>query len=509
MDHQTLRDPYRGGTRMSAQLPSPRVLMSLPPVIVWFRQDLRLADHPALTAAAQSGQPVLPLYILDDTAPGPWKRGRASRWWLHHSLEALSADLAVRGSRLTLRRGGSVEVLADVIAATGATSVYTSRCYEPWAGKLETEAHARLADLGVELKRYAGNLLFDPDRVRTKTGEVYKVYTPFWRTVSAMDVRSPLPAPKILVAPAKWPKTEKLAAFDLLPTKPDWSGTIRQTWTPGSAPAAQRLTAFLDEAVGTYGTDRNRPDKVGTSRLSPHLHFGEISTATCWHATKTRMQARTGADKGAETFMKELVWREFSYSLLHHWPDLPETPFRKDFANFPWQPDTIKLQAWQKGLTGFPIVDAGMRELWATGWMHNRVRMIVGSFLVKDLLISWTAGEAWFWDCLVDADLASNAASWQWIAGSGADAAPYFRVFNPQKQGETFDPDGAYVRKWIPEIKRLPNNLIHAPQLAPPEILQACDITLGKTYPRPIVDHTTARNKALAALAKMKASTSG
>jgi deoxyribodipyrimidine photo-lyase len=476
------------------------------PIIVWFRQDLRVADHPALTAAAQSGQPVIPLYILDHTSPGSWKRGGASRWWLHHSLGALSQDLAALGSRLILRHGHSAAVLAEMAVATGATAVYTSRCYEPWAGRLEAHAHAALADAGVELKRYAGNLLFDPDRVRTKTGEVYKVYTPFWRTVSAMDVRVPLPAPAALKTPAKWPTGDKLATFDLLPTKPDWSGTMRQSWTPGSAGAAVRLTTFLDAAVGAYSTDRNRPDKVGTSRLSPHLHFGEISPATCWHATRTRMQAKPGADQGAEVYMKELVWREFSYNLLHHWPDLPEVAFRKDFAAFPWQTDAAKLRAWQKGMTGYPIVDAGMRELWATGWMHNRVRMIVGSFLVKDLLISWTEGEAWFWDCLVDADLASNAASWQWIAGSGADAAPYFRVFNPQKQGETFDPDGAYIRKWIPEIKRLPNKLIHAPQLAPPEILRACGITLGETYPRPIVNHAEARDAALAAFAKIRGS---
>jgi deoxyribodipyrimidine photo-lyase len=418
------------------------------PIIVWLRQDLRLADHTALTAAALSCQPILPIYILDDAAPGAWTRGAASRWWLHHSLDALGRDLAALGSRLLLRRGASATVLADLAAATGAKTVHTSRCYEPWAGQLETVVHAALGAAGVELKRYAGNLLFDPDRVRTKTGEVYKVYTPFWRTVSAMDVRLSLPVPKALATPAKWPKSETLLAFDLRPTKPDWSGTMQQSWTPGSTGARDRLTTFLDEHVSAYATDRNRPDRTGTSRLSPHLHFGEISPATCWHATRMRMQARPGADQGGETFLKELVWREFSYNLLHHWPDLPDAAFRKDFAAFPWAPDTAdtraKLRAWQKGLTGYPIIDAGMRELWATGWMHNRVRMIVGSFLVKDLLIPWTAGEAWFWDCLVDADLASNAASWQWIAGSGADAAPYFRVFNPQKQGETFDPDGTY-----------------------------------------------------------------
>jgi deoxyribodipyrimidine photo-lyase len=475
------------------------------PIIVWFRQDLRLADHPALAAVAQSGRPVIPVYILDDTSPGAWKRGAASRWWLHQSLTALTKDLAAIGSQLVLRQGGAVEVLTALAKATGAGAVYTSRCYEPWAGKLETAAHASLAAAGVELKRYAGNLLFDPDQIRTKTGEVYKVYTPYWRTVSALEVRSPLRAPKALLPPGKWPKSETLASLALLPTRPDWSPGLQAAWTPGAAGAAANLTSFLDTAVGTYATDRNRPDRRGTSRLSPHLHFGEISPATCWHAARTRLHAGPGTDLGVETFMKELVWREFSYNLLHHWPTLPDTAFKADFQAFPWVTDATRLRAWQKGLTGFPIVDAGMRELWATGWMHNRVRMIVGSFLVKDLLLSWTAGEAWFWDCLVDADLASNAASWQWIAGSGADAAPYFRVFNPQKQGETFDPEGHYVRRWIPELKRLPTKLIHAPQLAPVEILRAAGVTLGQTYPRPIVDHAAARDAALAVFAKIKA----
>jgi deoxyribodipyrimidine photo-lyase len=471
--------------------------------ILWFRQDLRLADHPALAAAVASGHPVLPVYILDDTAPGAWTRGGASRWWLHHSLTALARDLEAIGSRLILRRGETVNILLELAKTTGTTAIHTSRCYEPWASKLEAAAHMALKPEGIELKRYAGNLLFDPDRVRTKTGEVYKVYTPFWRTVSGMEVRTPLPAPKALIAPGKWPKSDTLKSLDLLPQKPDWSSGF-SGWQPGSAGAADRLETFLDAAVGAYATDRNRPDRIGTSRLSPHLHFGEISPATCWHATQTRMQSRPGADQGAETFLKELVWREFSYNLLHHWPDLPDAAFRKDFSAFPWTPDAAKLRAWQRGQTGYPIVDAGMRELWATGWMHNRVRMIAGSFLVKDLLISWVEGERWFWDCLVDADLASNAASWQWVAGSGADAAPYFRVFNPQKQGETYDPGGAYVRKWVPEIKRLPDKLIHAPHLAPPEILRACGITLGQTYPRPIVDHALAREAALAALAKIR-----
>ncbi|MEQ1616375.1 MAG: deoxyribodipyrimidine photo-lyase [Hyphomicrobiaceae bacterium] len=478
--------------------------MKIAPTIMWFRQDLRLTDNPALDHAVARGAPVIALYILDDETPDGWAAGGASRWWLHHSLAALSADIAARGATLILRRGPAAKVLADVARETGADRVAASRCYEPWAGALEKRLHETLKSAAVTFARYPGSLLFDPDHVRTKTDVPYKVYTPFWRTVSVSPQRSPVAAPKKIASPAHLPKSDRLDDWNLLPSKPDWAGGLREAWTPGELGAAARLDWFLESALRDYGTNRNRPDLEGTSRLSPHLHFGEISPVVCWHRANAYAAAHPNVDAGLEVFLKELVWREFSYHLLHHWPTLPEEPFRPEFARFPWADNDSHLKAWRRGQTGYPIVDAGMRELWHTGWMHNRVRMIVGSFLVKDLLIPWQKGEQWFWDCLVDADLAANAASWQWIAGCGADAAPYFRVFNPQLQGEKFDAQGAYVRRWVPEIAKLPDKYLHAPATAPREVLSHCGIALGQTYPLPIVDHGRARDAALAAFASLK-----
>jgi deoxyribodipyrimidine photo-lyase len=479
------------------------------PVIVWFRQDLRLSDQRALIAACASGQPVIPLYILDEVSPGAWGLGAASRWWLNRSLKALAADFERLGSRLILRRGAAADVLDEVVASLSATTVFCQAAHEPWASALESDVHARLQRHGAVLKRMAGALLKRPDALRTKgSGEPFKVYTPFWRALVASEPPAdPAPAPTQIAAPATWPKGDKLTDWNLHPTKPDWSMGFAE-WTPGEAGARARLDAFLDTGLHGYDGERNRPDRPGTSKLSPHLHLGEISPATCWYAAKyagERHAARgTPADKGLETFLKELVWREFSAHLLVHWPTLPEMPFKPAYGAFPWAKDEPGLEAWQKGQTGYPIVDAGMRQLWHTGWMHNRVRMIVASFLIKDLLIPWQSGQAWFWDTLVDADLASNAASWQWVAGSGADAAPYFRIFNPVTQGETYDPDGAYVRRWVPELAKLPNGHIHEPWTAPPMVLSAAGVTLGKTYPRPIVDHKMARDRALAALKTLK-----
>ncbi|MEQ1652895.1 MAG: deoxyribodipyrimidine photo-lyase, partial [Hyphomicrobium sp.] len=349
------------------------------------------------------------------------------------------------------------------------------------------------------------NLLREPEEVRTKTGDVYKVYTPFWKALSAdFTPAKPLHAPKSLTVPKSPPKSDTLASWELHPKKPDWSRGFDEHWQPGETGAHEKLQTFLGDALAAYAEDRNRPDRPGTSRLSPHLHFGEITPAQCWVAAEHAAAAMPGADKGRETFLKEIVWREFAYTLLYYWPDLPEQPFRKDFAAFPWKNDAKLLRAWQKGMTGYPVVDAGMRELWHTGYMHNRVRMIVASFLIKHLLIPWQQGEAWFWDTLVDADLANNAASWQWVAGSGADAAPYFRIFNPVTQGEKFDPDGVYVRRWVPELKDLSNDALHAPWTAPALTLAAAGVILGKTYPHPIVDHAAARERALAAYDAVK-----
>jgi deoxyribodipyrimidine photo-lyase len=476
------------------------------PIIVWFRRDLRLSDHPALSAAASNGTAVVPCFILDEAAAGAWRAGGASRWWLHGSLEALGRAIADKGCRLVLRRGDTAKELIALATTTGAKAVYASRAFEPWASRLEHDVRRALSQEGIEFKRF-GTLLHDPDQLKTQAGTPFKVYTPFWRAVSQrVTVGRVLPAPAKITSPAKVPKSEQLTSWGLLPSKPDWATGLREAWTPGEQGAQDRLTRFLDEALADYKDMRNRPDHIGTSRLSPHLAFGEISPRQCWSAAEAASahQGRT-SDVGREAFLKELAWREFSAHLLHHFPTLPDEPFREEFAAFPWKCDAAGLRAWQKGLTGYPIVDAGMRELWATGWMHNRVRMIVASFLIKDLLVPWQEGEAWFWDTLVDADLANNSASWQWVAGSGADAAPYFRIFNPVTQGKTFDPDGAYVRRWVPEIAALGDDAIHAPWEASADVLKAAGVRLGTTYPAPIVDHGEARRAALAALGRVKA----
>lgn len=481
--------------------------MSSAPVIMWFRNDLRLGDNKALAAAVASGAPVIPLYILDDETPGPWRMGGASRWWLHQSLTSLQAALVKRASRLLIRRGEAQALLSGIVRETGASAIYFSRAYEPYNVALEQRLKEAFDSQGVALKRFGGALLMEPDSIRTKSGDVYKVYTPFWRALSAdLQVPAPKAAPAKIPPPSTWPAGEPLESWGLIPRKPDWAGGFRKAWVPGEAGALKRLDMFLQTALAGYAGTRNRPDIAGTSRLSPHLHFGEITPAFCWYRAAQVAAGLRGADKGHETFLKELVWREFSYSLLYHWPDLPSAPFRPEFSRFPWKADRIALKAWQKGMTGFPIVDAGMRELWETGWMHNRVRMIVASFLIKDLLIPWQEGEAWFWDTLVDADLASNAASWQWVAGSGADAAPYFRIFNPITQGEKFDPEGAYVRRYVPEIAKLPDEYIHAPWTAPEQLLEKSGVKLGLTYPWPMIDHAKARDRALAAYESIKAS---
>jgi deoxyribodipyrimidine photo-lyase len=469
-------------------------------VIVWFRQVLRVSDHPALVAAIATGRPVLPLYILDDEAPGPWRFGGARRWWLHHSLDALDRSLRNRGSRLILRRGPSLDILRELVRTCGASTVFASRSYEPWARRLEDRVRAALSEDGVGFETSAGTLLFEPDAVATKSGGPFKVFTPFWRAIAQLAPRKPQVAPDKITPPRDWPQSDSLERWGLLPVAPDWARGLRETWVPGEEAAVARLEDFLNEGIVSYHQGRDRPGEDATSRLSPYLANGEISPSTCWHAVRA-----IGDCRGVETFLRQLAWREFSYHLLFHWPDLPVAPFHAKFAKFPWRTEPSKLSAWQKGRTGYPIVDAGMRQLWRTGWMHNRVRMIAASFLVKHLLVPWQEGEAWFWDTLVDADLANNAASWQWVAGSGADAAPYFRIFNPVKQGTTFDPAGTYVRRWVPELAGLDARFIHSPWLAPKPALDAAGIVLGKTYPLPVVDHATARNRALAAFASLKA----
>ncbi len=474
------------------------------PAIVWFRNDLRLADHPALAAAVAAGRPVLPVYILDEVTPGGWAAGAASRWWLHHSLVALSAALESLGSRLVLRRGAAADCLAGLAQDVGAAALYWNRHYEPWDATLEAELERRLGDR-LELAPQPGNLLFAPGAIRTGAGKPFQVFTPFWKAcLAAPEPATPLAAPDRLGPLPASVASSRLGDWAMLPVRPDWAGGLRERWQPGEAGAWTRLAGFLDGAVNRYREQRDRPDIAGTSGLSPHLHHGEISPRQVWHAVRQRVAGGGASEGDAAAFLRELGWREFSMHLLQHFPQLPESPLRAEFARFPWHRDPELLAAWQRGQTGYPIVDAGMRELWHTGWMHNRVRMIVASMLVKDFLIDWQHGEAWFWDTLVDADLAANAASWQWVAGCGADAAPYFRIFNPVLQGRKFDPEGEYVRRWVPELARLPAAAIHAPWQASAGVLAAGGVRLGADYPEPVVDHGAARARALAAYADLR-----
>jgi deoxyribodipyrimidine photo-lyase len=479
------------------------------PVIVWFRDELRLSDHPALHAAAQSDAPIICLYLLDEESaplrpPHGRRLGSASRWWLAQSLRSLQASLKACGQSLVLRRGSAAQVIATLARDVDACAVHWIESDIPGSAAVEREVMATLSGIGVAAHSFPGDLLAKPVNLRNKEGRGLRVFTPFWkRILSIGDPSRPLPAPKALKAGPLVPGDD-LASWKLEPTHPDWAAGLRETWTPGEAAAQAQLQHFLDYEIGGYALLRDRPDRDGTSHLSPHLRFGEISPRQVWHAANFAAARKPAIASDVSKFLSELGWREFSRHLLFDHPDLAEKNLQPSFDAFPWRHDAKTLVAWQRGQTGYPIVDAGMRQLWQTGVMHNRVRMVVASFLVKHLLIDWRDGEKWFWDTLVDADPGSNPASWQWIAGSGADAAPYFRVFNPILQGEKFDPDGAYVAKWVPELARLPAKLIHQPWEATPTELTAADVVPGKTYPHPIVDHKAARERALAAYAKIR-----
>ncbi len=462
----------------------------MPPQIVWFRNDLRLADQAAVRAAATAG-PVVAVFVLDDASPGEWKTGAAQRWWLHHSLTALAADLQRMGGRLILQRGLPAEVLPALAAATGATTVHALHQYEPWAKAQQAAVAAAL-----DLRLYDGACLAPPGAVTAGGGGRYRVFTPFWNALlRTMPPAAPQPAPMIRFADVAL--GDDLADCTLLPKHPDWSGGF-DLWRPGEVGAHAALDAFAAN-VHAYDTGRNLPGEALTSRLSPHLHHGEISPHQVWAAL------HGAAGDHALPFLREIGWRDFAINLIDQFPDFAEEPNRPAFARFPFRDAPDDLEHWKYGRTGYPIVDAGMRELWATGWMHNRVRMIAASFLCKHLLIDWRAGERWFWDTLVDADLGNNSLGWQWIMGSGADSSPFNRIFAPVGQSEKFDAAGTYIRRWVPELARLPNDAIHAPWLAAPMTLSAAGVRLGTTYPQPIVDHAAARARALAAYAAIRA----
>jgi deoxyribodipyrimidine photo-lyase len=480
------------------------------PCIVWFRDDFRLSDHPALHAASKTGRPVICLYVFDEQsaalrAPNARPLGGAARWWLAWSLRALQESLASAGSSLVLRRGPGAKVIAELARETETGVVFWNEIAQAPFQAVADQVGAALEAIGVSWQSFPGDLLAAPARIRSKDGRGLRVFTPFWRRVRALgDPPEPLPAPKTL-RPGASLASDTIDNWRLEPSHPDWAFGLRDRWTPGEKSGQQRLEEFLENGVAGYSTDRDRPDRDATSRLSPHLRFGEVSPRQVWHTARFAAAERPALSGDIDKFLSEVGWREFCRHLLFDVPGLAMRNLQPAFNAFPWRHDDKALQAWQRGQTGYPIVDAGMRELWRTGVMHNRVRMVVASFLVKHLLIDWREGEKWFWDTLVDADPGSNPANWQWVAGSGADAAPYFRVFNPILQGEKFDPDGAYVRRWVPELARLPAGLIHQPWRATPLELASAGVALGKTYPEPIIDHSRGRERALKAYAKVRA----
>lgn len=482
------------------------------PVIVWFRDDLRLADQPALAHAAATGQPLICLYIHDPHAAGERPPGAAMRWWLHVTLKALDASLHALGGRLLIVQGAQDEVLDACIAASGATGVFWNRRYGGRAREADAALKARLRDGGLTVESFNGTLLYEPWTVLNQSGEPFQVYTAFWRACRrAGDPPPPEAAPERMIfqrLPAGLTQlASKLDDLGFEPKKPDWAGGMRDAWPAGEEAALERLRAFLKGDLEAYAEERDDPSVAATSRLSPYLAVGALSPRQAFAALKAAQHGRHGGsaarrETSAEKFLSELGWREFCYYQRFHWPDLAERNLRAAFDAMPWRRDAKALRAWQRGLTGYPLVDAGMRELWHTGWMHNRVRMVVASFVAKHLLLDWREGEAWFWDTLVDADGASNPANWQWVAGSGMDAAPYFRIFNPVLQGQKFDPRGIYVRQWVPEIAGLPDKFIHQPWKAGEAQLAEAGVRLGADYPLPVVEHDMARQRALEAFAK-------
>ena len=459
--------------------------------IAWLRNDLRVADNPALSAAVKAGETVVALYI-HETTKGIRPPGAAARWWLQQSLDIFGAALAERGITLMVREGDAVTLLPGIVAELNAKAVFWNRRYAPGERDADTAIMTRLKYDGIAVRSFAGNLLIEPWEIATGQGKPYSVFTPFWKTLREMAIAVPLGRPDGGEPIAHKPADGRYHA-------PGWSRKLAQHWTIGEAAAQERLVAFLDEQLDNYAQGRDFPGQDATSRLSPHLRFGEISARQVWHAAQAIAHADHRRQAAVDKFLSELAWRDFSYHQLYHRDDIAKVPMQPKYADMAWRDTGTDLAAWQQGRTGLPIVDAGMRELWATGYMQNRVRMLTASMLAKNLLIDWRLGEQWFWDCLVDADVANNPASWQWVAGSGLDAAPYFRIFNPAVQGERFDADGDYVRRWVPELAALPDAWIHRPAEAPREVLHKAGVAIGETYPKPIVDLKASRLRALEA----------
>ena len=473
------------------------------PSIYWFRSDLRLTDLPGLSAASAAG-PVLACYVYDELSDDAWTPGSASRWWLRRSLSALSNELEKRGGNLLFMQGRPETVLAKLACEVGADTVFCSREYEPCSDDIERRVAESLTENGRRLKRYGGTLLWEPEQVRTRTDTPFKVFTPFWKCCLTLPEPGLAAGGPLRFVQGQSASSASLKSFDL-DCADDTGARWAEYWSPGSIGAKKSLKDFEESALDGYGEGRDFPERAATSLLSPHLRFGEISPHRVYHSIKEAARRRPDLQSEADDYLRELGWREFSRHLLYHHPSLPEQPFRSEFARFPWCGAQESLVAWQEGKTGYPIVDAGMRELKQTGYMHNRVRMITASFLCKHLLIDWRAGQRWFWNHLMDADLAANAFNWQWVAGSGTDASPYFRIFSPMAQGVKFDKAGAYVKEWVPELSALEPRYVHSPWEAPTSVLDGAGICLGDNYPLPLVDHVTARKTALAAYDEVRA----
>ncbi|MGA8261058.1 MAG: deoxyribodipyrimidine photo-lyase [Arenicellales bacterium] len=466
------------------------------PIIVWFRRDLRLHDNPALRSAHDEGGPVIPVYVYAPEEEEPWRPGAASRWWLHHSLGALDASLGAVGFPLLILRGDTSSTLMMLCRRTRARAVYWNRLYDPAVVARDARVETVLRKIGVETRSFPGYLLREPGEVMTAAGTPYKVFTPYSHAVFRLgDPPEAVAAPSGQASSEHGVDSEGVDALRLLP-RIRWDTGLREAWQPGEAGAWQRAEAFVTPDDFDYAGSRDRPDRDGISRLSPHLHFGEISPRALWHALMRSLAGR-GREEEAFAYLRQLLWRDFAHQLLFHFPRITEDNFKPAFDAFPWRSDPALLEAWHRGETGIPLIDAGMRELWHTGFMHNRVRMNVASFLTKNAGIDWRIGARWFWDTLVDANLANNTLGWQWVTGSGPDAAPYFRIFNPVTQSRRFDPNGTYIRHWVPALSSLPARYVHSPWTAPKAVLDKAGVRVGKDYPSPVVDLKASRQRAL------------